>query len=113
MERTKNIMTRMDNSYILDQFLRKIEALTDVQIWNIIFYIISITEENFVLDLKEKLQEKKQENNFSIFKNLEEIKCEVKNEILYGYKDNNEIIRIPQISYTVVIKWNVFLIVEI
>jgi len=98
MERTKNIMTRMDNSYILDQFLRKIETLTDVQIWNIIFYIISITEENFVLDLKEKLQDKKQENNFSIFKNSEEIKCEIKNEILYGYKDNNEIIRIPQIN---------------
>jgi len=98
MERTKNIMTRTDNSYILDQFLRKIEKLTDVQIWNIIFYIISITEENFVLDLKEKLQDKKQENYFSIFKNSEEIKCEIKNEILYGYKENNEIIRIPQIN---------------
>ena len=98
MEGMKNIITRMNNSYILDQYLRKMETLTDVQIWNIIFYMISITEENFVLDLKEKLQEKKQENNFSIFKNSEEIKCEIKDEILYGYKDNNEIIRIPQIN---------------
>ena len=98
IERIRNIITKMDNSYILDQFLRKIETLTDVQIWNIIFYFISITEENFVLDLKEKLQEKNQENNFSIFKNSEEIKCEIKDEILYGYKDNNEIIRIPQIN---------------
>ena len=98
MEGMKNIITRMNNSYILDQYLRKMETLTDVQIWNIIFYMISITEENFVLDLKEKLQEKNQENNFSIFKNSEEIKCEIKNEILYGYKDNNEIIRIPQIN---------------
>lgn len=98
MEGMKNIITRMNNSYILDQYLRKMETLTDVQIWNIIFYMISITEENFVLDLKEKLQEKNQENNFSIFKNSEEIKCEIKDEILYGYKDNNEIIRIPQIN---------------
>ena len=98
MEGMKNIITRMNNSYILDQYLRKMETLTDVQIWNIIFYFISITEENFVLDLKEKLQEKNQENNFSIFKNSEEIKCEIKDEILYGYKDNNEIIRIPQIN---------------
>ena len=93
-----NIQTRHNNVCILEEYLRKIETLTDVQIWNIIFYTLSITEEKYVLDLKEKLIEKKIEDIFPSNNNVEEIKWEVKDETLYGFKNNEEIIKIPNIK---------------
>lgn len=93
-----NIQTRHNNVWILDEYLRKIETLTDVQIWNIIFYTLSITEEKYVLDLKEKLIEKKIENVFPSNNNEKEIKWEIKDETLFGFKNKEEIIKIPNIK---------------
>ena len=78
IKRFENIITKHNIICILDEYLKKIEHLTDVQIWNIIFYIISITEEKFVLDLQEKLEKKEKENEFSIICGGETIQCEIK-----------------------------------
>lgn len=98
LKRYESILTKHNNVCILGPFLAKIEELTDVQIWNILFYTLSITEEKFVLALKEKLSEKKIEKEFSIFHNFEEIKCEIKDNILYGYNNGKEFIKIPNIN---------------
>ena len=83
----------------LKKNIYNIESLTETQIWNLIFYMLSINDSEVILDLGEKLKEKIYEEQFDIIDLDKTINCQINKGFLYGYNsDKEEVIKIPLIE---------------
>ena len=101
LKKYEKSLIRQENSRILNGYLNKMETLNDDQKWNLIFYLISDIEGiKYVSNFVKKLSSNEnKEQEFTIIYKSEEIKCQIKSEILYGYNSfKNEVVKIPLIN---------------